>query len=98
MRVIGPIFPRVSTRPREPLWEDGRMTLDESIQGMRLQVIRRASEVGVSAACQEAGISRTMFYRWQRRLSVYGVDGLHPRRHCARPGPLRQLSLQAERQ
>jgi hypothetical protein len=38
------------------------MTLDESIQGMRLQVIRRASAAGVSAACQEAGISRTLFY------------------------------------
>lgn len=74
------------------------MTLDESIQGMRLQVIRRASEVGVSAACQEAGISRTLFYRWQKRLSQYGVDGLHPRRQCARPGPLPQLSPQAERQ
>src|SRR5437879_6928739 len=74
------------------------MTLDESIQGMRLQVIRRASEVGVSAACQEAGISRTLFYRWQTRLTRYGVDGLHPRRHCARPGPLPQLSPQAERQ
>jgi len=74
------------------------MTLDESIQGMRLQVIRRASEVGVSAACQEAGISRTLFYRWQKRLSQYGVDGLHPRRHCARPGPLPQLAPEAERQ
>jgi transposase-like protein len=74
------------------------MTLDESIQGMRLQVIRRASEVGVSAACQEAGISRTLFYRWQQRLSQYGVDGLHPRRHSARPGPLPQLSPHAERQ
>jgi transposase InsO family protein len=74
------------------------MTLDDSIQGMRLQVIRRASQVGVSAACQEAGISRTLFYRWQKRLSQYGVDGLHPRRHCARPGPLPQLAPEAERQ
>jgi transposase InsO family protein len=74
------------------------MTLDESIQGMRLQVIRRANEVGVSTACREAGISRTLFYRWQQRLAVYGVDGLHPRRQCARPGPLPQLSPQAERQ
>ena len=74
------------------------MTLDESIQGMRLQVIRPASEVGVSAACREAGISRTLFYRWQKRLSVYGVDGLHERRHAARPGPQPQLSPEAERQ
>ena len=74
------------------------MTLDESIQGMRLQVIRRASDVGVSAACQEAGISRTLFYRWEKRLALYGVDGLHPRRHRARPGPQPQLSPHAERQ
>jgi hypothetical protein len=38
------------------------MTLDESILGMRLRVMRRAHELGnVSAACTEAGISRTLF-------------------------------------
>ena len=73
------------------------MTLDESIQGMRLQVIRRASQIGVSAACAEAGISRTLFYRWQQRLSRYGVDGLHPRRLRARPGRPPQLPAQVER-
>src|SRR5262249_43931575 len=74
------------------------MTLDESIQGMRLQVIRRAAEVGVSPACREAGISRTLFYRWQNRLARYGVDGLHPRRQHARPGPRPDLPPHAERQ
>ena len=74
------------------------MTLDESIQGMRLQVIRRAAEMGVTAACRDAGISRTLFYRWQKRLSLYGVDGLHPRRTRARPGPASPLTPQAERQ
>jgi len=74
------------------------MTLDESIQGMRLQIMRRASEIGVSAACREAGISRTLFYRWQHRLSRYGVDGLHPRRLKARPGPAPQLPPAVERQ
>lgn len=73
------------------------MTLDESIQGLRLQVIRRASQVGVSTACREAGISRTLFYRWQTRLSHYGVDGLHPRRLRARPGPAPRLLPQVER-
>src|SRR5207249_1945801 len=97
MRVTGPIVPRVEVRPRKPLWEDGLMTLDESIQGMRLQVIRRAAVVGVSAACREAGISRTLFYRWQQRLSRYGVDGLHPRRLHAQPGPAPQLPPAAER-
>jgi transposase InsO family protein len=65
---------------------------------MRLQIIRRASEIGPSAACREAGISRTLFYRWEKRLALYGVDGLHPRRPGARPGPPPQLSPQAERQ
>jgi len=73
------------------------MTLDESIQGMRLQVIRRATQIGVSAACGEAGISRTLFYRWQHRLSRYGIDGLHPRRLRARPGRRPQLPPQVER-
>jgi len=31
------------------------MTLDESLQGMHLQLMRRAAEIGVSAACREAG-------------------------------------------
>jgi len=74
------------------------MTLDESIQGMRLQVIRRAAAVGVSAACAEAGISRTLFYRWQNKLTRYGVDGLHPRRQRGRPGPRPDLPPHAERQ
>ena len=73
------------------------MTLDESIQGMRLRVMKRAAAVGVSTACREAGSSRTLFYRWQRRLSRYGVDGLHPRRLRARPGPAPQLAPAVER-
>ena len=71
------------------------MTLDESIQGMRLRVMKRATAVGVSAACREVGISRTLFYRWQQRSSRYGVDGLHPRRLRARPGPAPQLAPDA---
>src|SRR5438034_11538461 len=63
------------------------MTLDESIQGMRLRVMKRAQVVGVTAACRDAGISRTVFYRWRGRLERYGVDGVHPRRLRARPGP-----------
>ena len=73
------------------------MTLDESIQGMRLRVMKRAEAVGVTAACREAGISRTLFYRWRGRLQRYGVDGVHPRRHRARPGPMPQLAPPGER-
>jgi len=73
------------------------MTLDEGIQGMRLQVVRRAAAIGVSGACREAGISRTPFYRWQHRLSRNGIDGLHPRRLKAWPGPAPQLAPAVER-
>src|SRR5262244_4137832 len=97
MRAICPICPRVETDQGTHFWTGGPMTLDESIQGMRLQVIRRATQIGVSGACRETGISRTLFYRWQYRLSRYGVDGLHPRRLQARPGRAPQLSPAVER-
>jgi hypothetical protein len=63
------------------------MTLDESVHGMRLRVIERAQVLGnVSAVCRELGISRTLFYRWRRRLERYGVDEVHPRRQRGRAG------------
>ena len=72
---------------RVPLWEDGPMTLDESVHGMRLRVIERAQVLGnVSAVCRELGISRTLFYRWRHRLERYGVEGVHPRRQRAGAG------------
>lgn len=73
------------------------MTLDESIQGMRLRVLKRAEAIGVSAACREVGISRTLFYRWQKRFQRYGPDGVHPRRLRAQPGPAPQLTPAVER-
>jgi transposase-like protein len=52
------------------------MTLEAKVHGLRLQVIRRAEQLGsVSRACREAGISRALFYRWRRRLERYGVGG-----------------------
>ena len=54
---------------------------------MRLRVIERAQVLGnVSAVCRELGISRTLFYRWRRRLERYGVNGVHPRRQRGRAG------------
>lgn len=74
------------------------MTLEESILGMRLRVIHRAQELGnVSAACREAGISRTLFYRWRTRFERYGPDGLHPRRRQARRGRPPQTPPHVER-
>ena len=74
------------------------MTLDDSILGLRLRVMRRAQELGsVSAACREAGISRTLFYRWRKRFERYGPDGLHPRRRQARRGRPPQTPPHVER-
>jgi len=73
------------------------MTLDDSILGLRLRVMRRAQEAGVSAACREVGISRTVFYRWRKRLERYGADGLHPRRRHAQRGRPVQLAPEVER-
>src|SRR3989442_11837203 len=72
------------------------MTLDDSILGLRLRVMRRAQEAGVSAACREVGISRTVFYRWRKRLERYGADGLHPRPRPAQRGRPGQLAPQVE--
>jgi transposase len=74
------------------------MTLEDKVHGLRLQVIQRAEQLGnVSRACREAGISRALFYRWRRRLERYGQDGVHPRRHRARPGRPVQLAPETER-
>lgn len=63
------------------------MPLEDKVHLFRLHVLQRAKELGnVSAACREAGISRTLFYRWKKRFIRYGIDGLHPRRTATRPG------------
>jgi hypothetical protein len=50
-----------------------RPTHEEKIWLMRSRVLERARVLGnVSAACREAGISRTFFYRWRRRLARGG--------------------------
>ena len=74
------------------------MTLDESIQGLRLRVMQRAERVGnVSQVCREFGISRTLFYRWRRRIERYGVDGVHPRRTQGRRGRPVPVAPETER-
>jgi transposase InsO family protein len=74
------------------------MTLDESIQGLRVRVMRRAEQIGnVSQVCTEFGISRTLFSRWRRRFETYGADGLHPRRTQGRRGRPRQVAPETER-
>ena len=74
------------------------MTLDDSILAFRLRVMRRAEELrSVTAACREAGITRTVFYRWRRRFERYGAEGLHPRRRHARVGRPPQVAPHVER-
>jgi len=74
------------------------MTLEDKVHAFRLRVLQRAQELGnVSAACREAGISRTLFYRWKKRFTLYGIDGLHPRRTATRPGRPVQLGAIKER-
>jgi len=74
------------------------MTLEDKVHVSRLRVLQRAKELGnVSAACREAGISRTLYYRWKRRFALYGIDGLHPRRTATRPGRPVQLDTTKER-
>jgi transposase InsO family protein len=74
------------------------MTLEDSVQALRLRVMCRAEELGnVSAACRELGISRSLFYRWKGRFERYGVDGLHPRRTRARRGRPPEVPAHVER-
>ena len=74
------------------------MTLEDKVHASRLRVLQRAEELGnVSAACREAGISRTLYYRWRKRFTRYGIDGLHPRRTASRPGRPVQLDTTKER-
>ena len=65
------------------------MTLADSIQGLRLRALELAKQLGsVTEACDQLGISRSLFYRWRRRFESYGPDGLHPKRtgaHAGRP-------------
>ena len=56
------------------------MTLEDSVRRHRLVILQRAALLGnVTQACREAGISRTLFYRWRRRSLRYGAEGLRPR-------------------
>ena len=56
------------------------MTLEDSIRRHRLAILQRAALLGsVTQACREAGISRTLFYRWRQRYLRYGAEGLRPR-------------------
>jgi transposase-like protein len=43
------------------------MTLEDKVHVSRLHVLQRAEQLSnVSAACRDAGILRTLFYRWRK--------------------------------
>jgi transposase-like protein len=73
------------------------MTLEEKVLAQRLFVMRRAQELAnVTAACEQLGISRTLFYRWRQRFLRYGADGLKPRPpRRARPGQQASAAVEA---
>ena len=75
------------------------MTLEDKVHAFRLLLFRRAQELGnVSAACEELGVSRSLYYQLRKRFLRYGPDGLHPKRRQGRPGRPPQLDPMVERQ
>jgi transposase InsO family protein len=73
------------------------MTLEQSIQGYRLQVLAEAERIGnVSAVCRQFGISRTVFYEWRQTFRQYGRDGLRPKPSAHRRGRRSTLSPEVE--
>ena len=52
------------------------MTLEDRVHAFRLQLFRRAKELGnVSQACEEFGISRSFYYQLRQRFA-YGLSVL----------------------
>lgn len=73
------------------------MTLEQSIQGYRLQVLAEAERIGnVSAACRQFGISRTVFYAWRRAFRQYGRDAVRPKPQGRRRGRPSTLAPEVE--
>src|SRR3954451_15601410 len=68
--------PLVPTKePKEPI----TVTPNEIIYHRRVRVMEHARRTSVSEACRTFGVSRTTFYRWQRRVEVGGLDALIPK-------------------
>ena len=55
------------------------MTLDGRVHAFRLRLLARAQQLdNVAKACREAGVSRTLFYRWRARSLPTGRTGCIP--------------------
>ena len=56
------------------------MTKDDFILGHRLSLLPRAKSINnISRACREVGVSRTYYYKWAKRFTTYGIQGLRER-------------------
>ena len=55
------------------------MTPDQIIYHRRVRVMEHARRTSVAEACRTFGVSRTTFYRWQRRVEIGGLDALMPK-------------------
>ena len=61
------------------------MTKDQMIFNHRLSLLSRAKSINnISAACRQAGVSRTYYYKWAQRFVTYGAQGLYEKQ---RPKP-----------
>jgi transposase InsO family protein len=70
------------------------MTKDQMILGHRLSLLSRAKSINnISAACREAGVSRTYYYKWASRFVTYGIQGLYER---PRPKPVMPNSTRTD--
>jgi transposase InsO family protein len=70
---MDPLVP--TTEPKEPV----TVTPNEIIYHRRVRVMEHARRTSVSEACRTFGVSRTTFYRWQRRVETGGLDALMPK-------------------
>ena len=54
------------------------MTKDQMIFNHRLSLLSRVKSINnISAACREAGVFRTYYYKWASRFVTYGTLGLY---------------------
>jgi transposase InsO family protein len=65
--------------PTKELKEPITVTPAEIIYHRRARVMEHAAKTSVSEACRVFGVSRTTFYRWQRRVEAYGLAALMPK-------------------
>jgi transposase InsO family protein len=63
--------------------ESTTVTPAEIIYHRRVRVMEHAAKTSVAEACRVFGVSRTTFYRWQKRVEAYGLDALMPKERRA---------------